>query len=170
MCASPEESKQAIELKVTEVFHVGPSDASTYPGTRPNMSRAHSFINVAAVAKTKLSLEYLRSIMHFRVRTNTISAVTRIRNSLASATHRFFQVITLFFACISYPHWAQQHGFMYVNTPLITSSDCEGAGEMFQVTTLLQTAEELHKTPIPTSEDIQRAEGTCVLVFIKLLF
>jgi aspartyl/asparaginyl-tRNA synthetase len=47
---------------------------------------------VLAVAKTKLSLEYLRSIMHFRIRSNTIASVTRIRNCLASATHRFFQV------------------------------------------------------------------------------
>eukprot|EP00045_Choanoeca_perplexa_P007712 m.70897 g.70897 ORF g.70897 m.70897 type:complete len:624 (-) comp14182_c0_seq1:72-1943(-) len=123
---TPEGSKEPIEIKATEVVFVGPSDASTFP-----------------VAKTKLSLEYLRSIMHFRVRSNTIAAVTRIRNCLASATHRFFQ----------------ENGFLYVNTPLITSSDCEGAGEMFQVTTMLTTAEELHKTPMPSDEDIARAEG-----------
>eukprot|EP00730_Choanoeca_flexa_P002786 TRINITY_DN11174_c0_g1_i3.p1 TRINITY_DN11174_c0_g1~~TRINITY_DN11174_c0_g1_i3.p1 ORF type:complete len:621 (+),score=216.29 TRINITY_DN11174_c0_g1_i3:163-1863(+) len=123
---TPEDSKEAVEIKATEVIFVGPSDASSYP-----------------IAKTKLSLEYLRTMMHFRIRSNTIAAVTRIRNCLAGATHRFFQ----------------ENGFMYVNTPLITSSDCEGAGEMFQVTTMLSTAEELHKTPMPSEEDIARAEG-----------
>ena len=55
--------------------------------------------------------------MHLRPRTNTIGAVARIRNALSWATHDFFQ----------------SHGFLYLHTPLITTSDCEGAGEMFQV-------------------------------------
>ena len=55
--------------------------------------------------------------MHLRPRTNTIGAVARIRNALSWATHDFFQT----------------HGFLYLHTPLITTSDCEGAGEMFQV-------------------------------------
>lgn len=63
------------------------------------------------------TLEHLRTITHMRPRTNTIGAVMRIRNALAFATHSFFQ----------------QHGFMYVHSPIITGSDCEGAGEMFQV-------------------------------------
>lgn len=69
------------------------------------------------VAKKKQTLEYLREKAHLRARTNTIGAVARIRNALAFATHEFFQ----------------SHGFLYVHTPLITTSDCEGAGEMFQV-------------------------------------
>ena len=72
------------------------------------------------LAKKAHTLEHLRSISHMRPRTNTIAAVMRIRNVLSYATHSFFQ----------------QNGFMYVNSPLITGADCEGAGEMFQVTTL----------------------------------
>ena len=71
--------------------------------------------------KKRHTLEYLRSIAHLRPRTNTIGAVARVRNQLAYATHKFFQ----------------EHGFLYANTPIITASDCEGAGEQFQVTTLL---------------------------------
>jgi asparaginyl-tRNA synthetase len=66
------------------------------------------------------SLEFLREIAHLRPRTNTFGAVARVRNSMAFAIHDFFH----------------QHGFQYVHTPLITASDCEGAGAMFQVTTL----------------------------------
>jgi len=66
------------------------------------------------------SLEFLREIAHLRPRTNTIGAVMRVRNRLAYAIHRFFQ----------------ERGFVYLHTPIITTSDCEGAGEMFQVTTL----------------------------------
>ncbi len=66
------------------------------------------------------SFEYLRTIAHLRPRANTFSAVFRVRSVLAHAIHCFFQ----------------ERGFVYVHTPLITGSDCEGAGEMFQVTTL----------------------------------
>ncbi|MFA6845106.1 MAG: asparagine--tRNA ligase [Sphaerochaetaceae bacterium] len=66
------------------------------------------------------SLEYLREIAHLRSRTNTFGAVARVRNTLAFAVHQFFQ----------------ENGFVYVNTPLISASDCEGAGEQFSVTTL----------------------------------
>jgi asparaginyl-tRNA synthetase len=66
------------------------------------------------------SLEFLREIAHLRPRTNTFGAVARVRNRMAFAVHRFFQ----------------ERGFQYVHTPLITASDAEGAGEMFQVTTL----------------------------------
>lgn len=71
--------------------------------------------------KKRHTLEYLRSIAHLRPRTNTIGAVARVRNQLAYATHKFFQ----------------ENGFLYANTPIVTASDCEGAGEQFQVTTLL---------------------------------
>jgi asparaginyl-tRNA synthetase len=73
------------------------------------------------LAKKEHTKEYLREIMHLRPRTNLISVVARIRNSLSIATHEFFQ----------------KRGFLYVHTPMITASDCEGAGEMFQVTTVL---------------------------------
>ena len=68
--------------------------------------------------KKGCSLEFLRSIPHLRGRTNTFNAVWRVRSVLASAIHEYFQ----------------SHHYVYVNTPLITGSDCEGAGEMFQVT------------------------------------
>ena len=70
--------------------------------------------------KKRHSLEYLRTITHLRPRTNTFQAVFRVRSLLAYAIHKFFQ----------------ERGFVYVHTPLITGSDCEGAGEMFRVTTL----------------------------------
>lgn len=72
------------------------------------------------LAKKRHTLEYLRQIAHLRPRTNTIAAVARVRSQLAGAIHAFFQ----------------QAGFVYVQTPLITASDCEGAGELFRVTTL----------------------------------
>ncbi len=70
--------------------------------------------------KKRHSFEYLRTIAHLRPRTNTFAAVFRVRSMIAYAIHQFFQ----------------ERGFVYVHTPLITGSDCEGAGEMFQVTTL----------------------------------
>ena len=70
--------------------------------------------------KKRHSVEYLRTIQHLRPRTNLFSAVFRVRSVAAHAIHTFFQ----------------DRGFVYVHTPLITASDCEGAGEMFQVTTL----------------------------------
>jgi len=66
------------------------------------------------------TMEYLRTVAHLRPRTNTFMAVFRVRSMVAYAIHKFFQ----------------EQGFVYVHTPLITSSDCEGAGEMFRVTTL----------------------------------
>ena len=68
----------------------------------------------------KHSLEFLREKAHLRVRTTTFAAVMRVRSALSFAVHRFFQ----------------QQGFYYVNTPIITGSDAEGAGEMFRVSTL----------------------------------
>ena len=70
--------------------------------------------------KKRHSMEFLRTITHLRPRTNTFQAVFRVRSLCAYAIHQFFQ----------------ERGFVYVHTPLITGSDCEGAGEMFQVTTL----------------------------------
>lgn len=73
------------------------------------------------LAKKKHGPEFLREIAHLRPRTYLIGAVARMRSAMAMATHRFFQ----------------DRGFLYVHTPLITAADCEGAGEMFQVTTIM---------------------------------
>ncbi|XP_047337626.1 asparagine--tRNA ligase, cytoplasmic 1 [Impatiens glandulifera] len=125
----PEGTKQKIELRVRKVLDIGPVDPAKYP-----------------LPKTKLTLEFLRDFMHLRSRTNTISAVARIRNALAFATHTFFQ----------------KHNFLYVHTPIITTSDCEGAGEMFQVTTLINESERIEKelitNPPPSEADVEAAK------------
>ncbi|MBA2369037.1 MAG: asparagine--tRNA ligase [Candidatus Protochlamydia sp.] len=95
--------EQSLEMHATEVSIIGKCDSETYP-----------------LQKKRHTFEFLRSIAHLRPRTNTIGAVTRVRNALAFATHLFFQ----------------SRGFLYIQTPIITGSDCEGAGKMFQVTTL----------------------------------
>lgn len=81
--------------------------------------------------KKRHSFEYLRTIAHLRPRSNTFQAVFRVRSLAAFAIHKFFQ---------------EERGFVYVNTPIITGSDCEGAGEMFRVTTL-------DMNELPTTED-----------------
>ncbi len=96
------EAKQPFEVKATKI---GIEGAST--PEYPLQKKRHTF-------------EYLRTIAHLRPRTNTFSAVFRVRSLLAHAIHKFFQ----------------ENGFVYVHTPIITGSDCEGAGEMFRVTTL----------------------------------
>ena len=101
LTASPG-SGQAFELKAMEIAVEG-----SCPSDYPLQKKRHSF-------------EYLRTIAHLRPRTNTFSAVFRLRSVLAYAIHQYFQ----------------ERGFVYVNTPIITASDCEGAGEMFQLTTL----------------------------------
>lgn len=95
-------AKQPFEIKATQIALEGAS-ASDYP-----------------LQKKRHSYEYLRTISHLRSRTNTFSAVFRVRSLLSYAIHTFFQ----------------ERGFVYVHTPIITGSDCEGAGEMFRVTTL----------------------------------
>jgi len=77
------------------------------PDTYPASAKRHTF-------------EYLREVAHLRVRTNTFGAVARVRHCLAMAIHRYFH----------------ERGFVWVHTPIITASDCEGAGEMFRVSTL----------------------------------
>ncbi|OIV93002.1 hypothetical protein TanjilG_20664 [Lupinus angustifolius] len=86
----PSGTRQRVELRVEKVIHVGPVDPAKYP-----------------LPKTKLTLEFLRDFVHLRSRTNTISAVARIRNALAFATHTFFN----------------KHGFRYVHTPIITTRE-----------------------------------------------
>eukprot|EP00977_Amphora_coffeiformis_P029100 scaffold38756_cov206-Amphora_coffeaeformis.AAC.1 len=93
------------------------------------------------LAKKRHTLEYLRSIAHLRPRTNTIAAVARVRSQLAGAVHAFFQ----------------QSGFVYVQTPLITASDCEGAGELFRVTTL--DLDKVDSIPRSKDDDGKTLEG-----------
>lgn len=97
-------TKQRVEVLAKRIKVLGWIDN---PATYPLQKKRHS-------------LEFLREIAHLRPRTRTFGAVMRIRNSLARATHQFFQ----------------SRGFLYIHTPIITPSDCEGAGELFRVTTL----------------------------------
>lgn len=94
---------QTIELKVESLEILGDCDPEKYP-----------------LQPKKHSLEFLREIAHLRSRTNTISAVMRVRHAMAIAVHKFFN----------------DRGFFYIHTPIITGSDAEGAGDMFRVTTL----------------------------------
>jgi asparaginyl-tRNA synthetase len=83
--------------------------------------------------KKRHSFEFLRTIAHLRPRTNTYGAVFRVRNACSAAVHQFFQ----------------ERGFLWIHTPIITASDCEGAGEMFGVTSL-----DLTKLPLTESKDV----------------
>ena len=95
---------QSVELQAVRIIPVGwVEDPDTYPVP----AKRHTF-------------EYLREVAHLRVRTNTFSAMARVRHCLAQAVHRYFH----------------ENGFYWVHTPIITGSDCEGAGEMFRVSTL----------------------------------
>ncbi len=96
-------SKQKVEVVVEEFKILGESNPETY-----------------AIQPKKHSFEFLRENAHLRTRTNTFSAIMRIRSSLSFAIHEFFQ----------------KNEFLYVHTPIITSSDAEGAGQQFRVTTL----------------------------------
>jgi asparaginyl-tRNA synthetase len=95
---------QSFELQVEELHVVGWVDK---PESYPIQPKKHS-------------MEFLREVAHLRPRTNTFSAVTRVRQTVAFAIHQFFN----------------DRGFYWINTPLITSSDCEGAGQLFRVSTL----------------------------------
>ncbi len=94
---------QQFEMKAKTITIIGECNPEVYP-----------------LQKKRHSFEFLRTIAHLRPRTNTLGAVTRVRNALAFATHLFYQ----------------QRGFLYIQTPIITASDCEGAGKMFRVSTL----------------------------------
>lgn len=94
---------QKMDLVAQSIEVLGDSDAEKFP-----------------LQPKKHSLEFLREIAHLRFRTNTFSAVFRVRHTLAFAVHKFFH----------------EKGFVYLHTPIITASDAEGAGEMFRVTTL----------------------------------
>ena len=114
------DAKQAFEIVADEVLVEGESSPD-YP-----------------LQKKKHSLEFLREIAHLRMRTNTFSAIFRVRSVAAKALHDFYQ----------------GEGFVYVNTPIITGSDAEGAGEMFRVTTLdVGNPPKLADGTIDTSKD-----------------
>jgi asparaginyl-tRNA synthetase len=107
---------QNVEVQVSELEILGDSNPDEYP-----------------IQPKKHSLEFLRENAHLRVRTNTFSAVMRVRSTLSFAVHKYFQ----------------ENGFNYVNTPIITGSDAEGAGEMFGVSTL-----EANKAPLDENGNI----------------
>lgn len=112
--------KQPFEIKATEIVVEG-----SCPSEYPLQKKRHSF-------------EFLRQIAHLRPRTNTFSAVFRVRSLAAYAIHKFFQ----------------ERNFVYAHTPLITASDCEGAGEMFRITTLdLDNVPKTEEGKIDYSED-----------------
>jgi asparaginyl-tRNA synthetase len=94
------------------------------PETYPMQKKGHSF-------------EFLRTIAHLRPRTNTFGAVTRLRNCVSRSIHEFFQ----------------EQGFLYIHTPIITASDCEGAGEMFKVTTFNLAQVPLQEGTVDGSKD-----------------
>ena len=96
-------SGQAVEIKAEEIEVLGECDPMRFP-----------------LQKKDATMEYLRTVAHMRLRTNTFGAVLRIRHAMAFAIHKFFN----------------DKGFVYLHTPLITESDAEGAGDMFQVTTM----------------------------------
>jgi asparaginyl-tRNA synthetase len=120
---------QALELKAVQVEVVGEADQEY-----PMQKKRHSF-------------EFLRTIAHLRLRSNTFGAVFRVRSALAHEVHRFFA----------------ERGFLYVHTPIITSNDCEGAGELFRVTTLDLAHPPKSNGQIDYSEDFfGRATGLTV--------
>ena len=113
-------SGQHVEIKAESIEVYGECDPMRYP-----------------LQKKDTSLEYLRTVAHMSLRTNTFGAILRVRNAMAFAIHSFFQ----------------SKGFVYLHTPLITESDAEGAGDMFQVTTLDLTKVPMHNGKVDFSKD-----------------
>ncbi|MCD8425338.1 asparagine--tRNA ligase [Tenacibaculum dicentrarchi] len=107
---------QSVEIKVTKLEILGDSNPDEYP-----------------IQPKKHSLEFLRENAHLRIRTNTFSAVMRVRSALSFGVHKYFQ----------------ENGFNYVNTPIVTGSDAEGAGEMFHVSNF-----ETNKAPLNEAGEI----------------
>ncbi|GFP94840.1 asparagine--tRNA ligase chloroplastic/mitochondrial [Phtheirospermum japonicum] len=127
-------SKQKVELKVDKLVMV-----NTSPQVKFYVAVGKSDPSFP-IQKKRVSREFLRTKAHLRPRTNTFSAVSRVRNALAYATHRFFQ----------------ENGFVWLSSPIITASDCEGAGEQFCVTTLVPNTREVTDSPassIPKTKD-----------------
>ena len=115
-----EGSGQAVEIQASEITLYGECDPRRFP-----------------IQKKDTSLEYLRTVAHMRLRTNTFGAILRLRHAMAFAIHKFFN----------------DKGFVYLHTPLITESDAEGAGDMFQVTTIDLTNVPTHNGKVDFSKD-----------------
>ena len=111
---------QKVEIQVSKIEILGDSDSETYP-----------------IQPKKHSFEFLRENAHLRTRTNTFSAVMRLRSSLSFAVHKYFN----------------DNGFYYMHTPIITGSDAEGAGEMFRVSAL-----DAKKPPLTEDGDVNYKE------------
>ncbi len=111
---------QSVEIQVNDLFVHGGADPEVYP-----------------IQPKKHSMEFLREHAHLRIRTNTFSAVMRVRSALSFAIHQYFQ----------------QNGFYYFHAPIVTGSDAEGAGEMFRVTTL-----DAKKPPLNEDGDVNYKE------------
>ena len=121
---------KALDIDYEDALHLGTS--LKVVGTVVEGRQGAPEINAAEITvigtcpaeyplqKKRHTLEFLRTMPHLRGRTNTFNAVLRVRSVLAEAIHKYYQ----------------DRGYVYINTPLITASDCEGAGEMFQVTTV----------------------------------
>jgi asparaginyl-tRNA synthetase len=127
-------SGQAVEISGSTLRIIGEAPAENH-----SAEPAYRGIPAYPLQKKQHSLEFLREIAHLRPRTNTFGAVTRVRNRMAFAIHQFFQ----------------ERNFQYINTPIITAGDAEGAGAMFQVTTLDLAAlsKDSDKRPIDYSMD-----------------
>lgn len=137
----------------SEVLHITTGCAVTVTGTLVESEGKGQSVEIQAtevtvvgwvddpesypIAKKRHSFEYLRSVAHLRPRTNTFGAISRVRNALANAIHNYFY----------------EHGFQWVNSPIITASDCEGAGELFRVSTL-----DLANLPVQAGGSVDFAE------------
>jgi asparaginyl-tRNA synthetase len=132
----------------SEIAKLGPGCAVSVEGTLVASQGKGQSVEVAATAvrvvgwvddpetypiqQKRHTMEYLREVAHLRPRTNTLGAVTRVRHCLSQAIHRFFH----------------EEGFFWIHTPIVTASDCEGAGELFRVSTLdLANLSTLPRTP-----------------------
>jgi asparaginyl-tRNA synthetase len=108
-------SGQAVEVAAVGLRILGEAPPETVSGKTPELD-----VQAYPLQKKRHSFEFLREIAHLRPRTNTFGAVARLRSKMAFAIHRYFQ----------------ERDFHYLHTPIVTAGDCEGAGAMFQVTTL----------------------------------
>src|SRR5688500_5594091 len=127
-------AESKLENYESEIKKLGPGSSVAIEGTVVASQGKEQAIELSAesvvvhgmadadypLQKKRHGFDYLRTVAHLRPRTNTFGAVARIRDVLAHATHGFFK----------------SKGFFYIHTPIITGIDCEGAGEMFQVTTM----------------------------------
>jgi len=133
-------SGQKAEIAAVGLRILGEAPSESIKGKTPDLD-----IQAYPLQKKKHSMEFLREIAHLRPRTNTFGAVARLRSRMAFAIHRYFQ----------------ERDFHYLHTPVITSGDCEGAGAMFQVTTL---------DPAVIAKDIAAVGGACGADYSKDFF